>query len=155
MILTLLHGGNTKNIPIRKITVELFCARKCYFNHSITQIQKKRIELYRENENWKMLAIYSLAFIKNEKKTNNVISFSLQIFNKRIIHEIESTASSGNILTWINQRGDKMSENLLSSLREVYKYKREIAFAKRSYPKVCLKYKFWIMNKNHFFIKSN
>ena len=59
---------------------------------------------------------------KNHKSKTSLISFSSQLFNKKIIRELGySTASPNNILTWMQLRGPEKPQNVLPVSTEVYK----------------------------------
>ena len=59
----------------------------------------------------------------NDKKQIKIISFSSQIFNERIVREIRLTATSGGILTLIQQSAKEELENLFPALRYIYRSK--------------------------------
>ena len=61
------------------------------------------------------------------RKEINIISFSSQIFNERIVRQIGSTAASGRILTWMQQSRKEEPENVFPDLREIYESKHGLA----------------------------
>ena len=52
-----------------------------------------------------------------------IVSFSSQIFNERSVHEIGLTATSGVILTWMQQIVKEEPENIFPYLTDIYKSK--------------------------------
>ena len=62
----------------------------------------------------------------NVKNPMSIISFSSQLLSESSIHNIGSSAESGNIFTWMQQLGQEKPENLFPVLREIYKEKYNI-----------------------------